>query len=270
MTEFAGRGAIVTGGASGIGLGIARALARAGAAVALLDVEELALQRARRDLAALGGKVLAQRVDVSDGEAMAAVAADAERALGKVHYVFNNAGVELGDRALEEVSERDWEWLFAVNVFGVIHGIRHFVPLIRKHGEGGHVVNTASIGGFQVNRELRLGPYAATKFAVVALSEALEQDLEGTNIGVSVLAPAAVNTRIADSVRNRPARFGGPAEPAGEERHRALLKAGMTPDEIGERVLAAIRARRFYIFTHPATRDTLERRFRRILDAYDS
>ena len=268
MSEFRGRGAIVTGAASGIGLGIARALARAGARVALLDIEELALARAHRGLAALGVQVPSLRVDVSDDEAMRAAAEAVERSLGKVHYVFNNAGVELGDRYLEDVGERDWQWLFGVNVFGVIHGIRHFLPLVRKHGEGGHIVNTASIGGFQVNRELRLGPYAATKYAVVALSEALEQDLEGTGIGVSVLAPAAVNTRIADSVRNRPARFGGPAEPWGEEKHRAALKQGLSGDEIGERVLAAIRERRFYIFTHPATRETLERRFRRILDAY--
>ncbi len=269
MRELRGRGAIVTGGASGIGLGIARALAKEGASVALVDVEQGALGRARAEIESLGVRAFPHRLDVSDREAMRAAAPAIEAQLGKVHLVFNNAGVELGATALEAVEERNWEWLFGVNVFGVIHGIRYFVPLVRRHGEGGHVVNTASIAGFQVNPDFRLGPYAATKYAVVALSEALEQDLEGTGIGVSVLAPGSVNTRIADSSRNRPARLGGPFRATGNDSLREALKEGLTGDEVGERVLAAIRAGEFYVFTHYATKARIEARCRRVLEAFE-
>jgi len=169
--------------------------------------------------------------------------------------VFNNAGIEMSG-ALDSLEIGDWQRLFAVNTFGVIHGIRHFVPLIRRHGEGGHVVNTASIGGLQVNREFRLGPYAATKYAVVALSEALEQDLEGSGIGVSVLCPGSVATRIAESSRRPNAAL------------RAAVATGQTPDAVAERVLRAIRDREFYIFTHPELKPKLEVRFRRILQSF--
>jgi NAD(P)-dependent dehydrogenase (short-subunit alcohol dehydrogenase family) len=268
VKDFRGRGAIVTGAASGIGLGIARALAREGTSVALLDIEREPLERARGEIERLGVRAFAHRIDVSEGEAMRAAAGAIEAQLGKVHLVFNNAGVELGARPLEAVEERDWEWLFGVNVFGVIHGIRHFVPLVRKHGEGGHVVNTASIGGFQVNPDFRLGPYAATKYAVVALSEALEQDLQGTGIGVSVLAPGSVNTRIADSSRNRPARLGGPWRDTANAKLRAALKEGLSGDEVGSRALAAIRAGEFYVFTHAESKPRVEARFRRVLEAF--
>src|ERR1035437_475244 len=214
LSNLKGRGAIVTGAAGGIGLGIARTLARKGADVVLADIDAKALDAAQREVAALGVRAFARRLDVSDREAVSAAAPEFEALLGKVHLLFNNAGVEIGGRTLAEVGDSEWQWIFGVNVFGVINGIRHFVPLLRKHGEGGYVVNTASIAGFQVNREYRLGPYSATKAAVVALSEALAQDMEDSGIGVSVLCPAAVNTRIAESERNRPARFGGP--PSGE------------------------------------------------------
>lgn len=251
MQSFQGKGAIVTGAASGIGLGIARALARAGAKLALADIDAARLDSVCAELGAHG-----RLVDVADDAAVRVAAEDFAARLGKVHYVFNNAGVELSG-ALESVPERDWDWLIGVNVYGVIHGIAHFVPLIRRHGEGGHVVNTASIGGFQVNRELRLGPYAMTKYAVVALSEALEQDLEGSNIGVSVLCPAAVATRIAENPRRPNASL------------RAAVAAGMAPDAVGERVLGAIRAREFYVFTHAAPKAWLEARFARVLGAFD-
>jgi len=263
-----GKGAIVTGAASGIGLGIARSLARAGADVVLADIEAAALDKAQQEVAALGARAYARRLDVSDRDAVRAAAPEFESLLGKVHLVFNNAGVELGGRTLESVEDREWDWIIGVNIFGVINGIRHFLPLVRRHGEGGHVVNTASIGGFQVNREFRLGAYATTKFAVVALSEALEQDLDGTNIGVSVLCPGAVNTRIGESARNRPARFGGPYASTRNEKLAVTLAKGMTGDEVGERVLRAIGNREFYIFTHRDPKTWFEARFARILDAF--
>ena len=273
LSQLKGKGAIVTGAAGGIGLGIARTLARQGVDVVMADIDATALAAAQKEVAALGVRAFARRLDVSDRSAVSQAAAEFETLLGKVHLVFNNAGVEIGGRALAEVGDSEWDWIFAVNVFGVINGMRHFVPLIRAHAEGGHVVNTASIGGFQVNREYRLGPYSATKAAVVALTEALAQDLEDTGIGVSVLCPAAVNTRIAESERNRPARFGGAPSVAQSnpqrEQLRAALASGMTPDEVGERMLRGMRNGDFYIFTHDEPKPWLEQRFGRILAAFD-
>lgn len=268
MDTFKGKGAVITGAASGIGLGIARCLARAGADLALLDVEADALERARAELAAMGVRVLARRTDASDAVEMAQAAREVEAALDKVHLLFNNAGVEIGGTRLEDLSEADWQWLFGVNVFGVIHGIRHFVPLLRKHGEAAHVVNTASLAGFWVNPDFRLGPYAATKYAVVALSEALEQDFAGSNIGVSVLCPGAVSTRITRSGRNRPARFGGAYERSGVEGLQAALEHGLSGEQVGERILSAIRAGEFYVFTHAAPKQWFEARFARVLAAF--
>lgn len=274
VNSFSGKGAIITGGASGIGLGIARVLAKRGVNIALADIEADALDHARREIESLGVRVIARRVDVASASAVRGAAADFENFLGKVHWVFNNAGVEISGRALADVGDNEWQWIMGVNVFGVVHGIRYFVSLIRKHGEGGYVVNTASIGGFQVNREYRLGPYSASKAAVVALSEALAHDLEGTGIGVSVLAPAAVNTRIAESARNRGTHYGGPVKHETNEGHdklKATLAAtGMSGEEVGERVLRGLREREFYIFTHRSTRPWLEQRFARILGAFDN
>lgn len=268
MDDLNGKGAVVTGAASGIGLGIARCLAKAGANVALLDVEADALERARAELAATGVRVIARRTDVADAADMAQAAREIDAALGKVHLLFNNAGVEIGGMRLEDLGEADWQWLFGVNVFGVINGIRQFVPLLRKHGEAAHVVNTASLAGFWVNPDFRLGPYAATKYAVVALSEALEQDFAGSNIGVSVLCPGAVNTAITRSGRNRPARYGGAYARAGTDGLQAALNHGLSGEQVGERVLRAIREREFYVFTHAAPKTWFEARFARVLAAF--
>lgn len=268
MKDFKGKGAVVTGAASGIGLGMARCLAKAGANLALLDIEADALERAQAELATAGVNVVARRTDVADAGDMAQAARAVATALGKVHLVFNNAGVEIGGTRLEDVSDADWQWLFGVNVFGVINGIRQFVPLLRSHGEPAHVVNTASLAGFWVNPDFRLGPYAATKYAVVALSEALEQDFSGSNIGVSVLCPGAVNTRITRSGRNRPDRFGGAYERGGTDGLQAALSQGLSGEQVGERVLRAIRDGEFYIFTHEAPKRWFEVRFARVLGAF--
>jgi NAD(P)-dependent dehydrogenase (short-subunit alcohol dehydrogenase family) len=272
IEQLSGKGAIITGGAGGIGLGIARTLARRGVNIALADIEEGALARARSEIQSLGVRVITRRVDVASASAVRGAAADFEHFLGKVHLVFNNAGVEISGRALADVGDAEWQWIMGVNVFGVIHGIRYFVPLISKHDEGGHVVNTASIGGFQVNREYRLGPYSASKAAVVALSEGLAHDMEGSGIDVSVLCPASVNTRISESARNRGTHYGGPVKDesnVGRDRLRAALATGMTPDEVGAHVLRALRDREFYIFTHGKTKPWLEQRFARILKAFE-
>lgn len=269
MKDFAGKTAIVTGAASGIGLGIARTFARAGMNLVLADIEDAPLAHARAEIEALGARAIAVRTDVSDRAAVLEAAAATERAFGKLHIAVNNAGVSLHNQDLAAIAPADWNWLIGVNLLGVIHGIQAFLPLLLKHGEAAHLVNTASIAGFQVNPDMHSAGYAMTKYGVVALSEGLENDLKGTKVGVSVLAPAAVDTLIYRSARNRPARFGGATERQNELFLKDLLAAGWPPDRVGARVLDAIRAGEFFVFTHPATRVWVEKRHARLMEAYD-
>lgn len=237
--------------------------------VALLDIQGPALEQVRRQIEEEGGKALAIAADVSDAESLAAAARQAEAAFGNIHVAVNNAGVAMHGTPLADMALEDWHWVIGVNVYGVIHGIRTFVPMIRKHGEGGHIVNTASIGGLQMRPGWNTGAYSMTKYAVVALSEALEQELEGSGIGVSVLCPAAVRTSIYDSAKNRPARLGGPFE----RRQHAFLKDtiadGLAPIEVGERLLGAMRDGEFFVFTHSEPRRWIEDRHSRILAAFE-
>lgn len=269
MRELKGKGAFVTGAASGIGLGIAEVLAARGVDLVLADIEADALEAARTRIAPSGVRVETILLDVSDREAMRAAAGQARAAIGRVHILCNNAGVEYSGVPLDRVPDGDWDWAVGVNIMGVINGLQAFLPLLKEHGEGGHVVNTASIGGLQVTPGFEYGVYTTTKFAVVGLSEALREDLAPHGIGVSVLCPAAVRTGILDSGRNRPDRFGGPFRvPESHPLHEAL-KTGMAPREIGEWVVAAMRDDAFYILPHAATRDRVRARHQRIEDAYD-
>jgi NAD(P)-dependent dehydrogenase (short-subunit alcohol dehydrogenase family) len=213
MRDFAGKNAFVTGAASGIGLGICRALARAGVNIALADIEQASLDQAVEEIARLGVTAFGVRLDVSDEEAVQRAAEQVAVSFAELHIVANNAGVAFAGSPLLGVSQQQLDWIFGVNVFGTLNWLRAFVPLIQWHGKGGHIVNTASIGGLQVNPMLRNGPYAMTKYAVVAMSETLALDLEGTGIGVSVFCPALVATNLHQSAKRRPARFGGPYEP---------------------------------------------------------
>ena len=270
MNEFRGRAAIVTGAGSGIGLGIARALAGAGMNVVLADLPSERLDAARDAIAALGVGAVAVPTDVSDAESVALAAQKAELLFGKLHVAVNNAGVAMHGTPLEDVSLDEWRWVLGVNVMGVVHGIRSFVPLIRKHGEGGHVVNTASISGFFVREGRNQGAYSMSKYAVVALSEALEQEVKDAGIGVSVLCPGAVSTNIFRSASTRLERFGGAYARPDQERLGATPSAeSLAPDAVGERVLAAIRDGGFYIFTHAGERETIRARHARIDTAFD-
>lgn len=269
MRDLSGRGAVVTGGASGIGLGIARTLAREGCNIALLDVDAAALERARVEIEALGVRAITHRVDVSDDAAMARAAAAVDAALGRLHVIVNNAGVDIGSAPVAAVAERDWDWLIGVNVYGVLHGIRHFLPRVRCHGEGGHIVITSSAIGFFMVPGLALGPYAMTKYALVGLAEALEDDLAGTNIGVTVLCPGAVDTNIPDAGRNRPERFGGAYQRPEVPGLRATLAGGLSPEAVGERTLRAIRDGEMYAFTDEVPKPAIEARFKRVLEAFD-
>ncbi len=269
MKDFAGRTAIVTGAASGIGLGIAEALLREGMNVALADIRADKVEAACRGLRAAPGRTLALAVDVSDPDSVEAAARRVEEALGPLHVAVNNAGVAMHGTPLENISLDDWQWVIGVNIQGVINGIRSFVPRIRSHGQGGHVVNTASIGGFQVRPGWHTGAYSMTKYAVVALSEALEQELEGSGIGVSVLCPAAVRTSLYDSEKARPQRLGGPFERPQQHFLKDLVADGLAPIEVGERVVGAIRDGEFFVFTHSAPRQWIEERHRRLQLAFE-
>lgn len=267
--EFSGKTAFVTGAANGIGLGICRALARAGVNLVLADIERAALEKAREGLATFNVRTRAVEVDVSDAGSFERAADQAEAELGNIHFLFNNAGITLRAMPLWEMTPQQWEWIFGVNIHGVINGIRALVPRMKAHGEAGHIVNTASIGGLQVNPAMRNGSYAMSKYAVVAASEALALNLEGSNLGVSVVCPALVATTLYASGVRRPERLGGPLERPGEE-GAARMSSGLAPDEVGKRVVDAIAHGEFFIFTHQEPREWIEARHRRLMAGFDS
>ena len=204
MEQLVGKTAFITGGANGIGFALARAFVNEGMHVAIVDVDAAALVEAQQILAGSNVKVVALQLDVTDRDQFAAVADEVEAKLGPVHVVCNNAGVYRGG-SMENVTYADWDWVMGVNVGGVINGLQTWLQKIKSHGQGGHIVNTASMAG--VLTSAGLGVYNASKFAVVGLSEALRADLEGHDIGVSVLCPGMVRTKILESERNRPAQF---------------------------------------------------------------
>ncbi|MGA3400800.1 MAG: SDR family NAD(P)-dependent oxidoreductase [Acetobacteraceae bacterium] len=266
-----GKTAIVTGAASGIGFGIARALAEAGMNLVLADIRPDKIEPARAAIEALGVPAIGVTVDVSDPDSVAAAGRAAVEKFGKLHVAVNNAGVAMHGTKLVDVGLDEWRWVVGVNVMGAIHGIRSFVPLIRQHGEGGHVVNTASISGFFVREGANQGAYSMSKYAVVALSEALEQELAGSGIGVSVLCPGAVNTNIFGSAATRPEQFGGPYVREAQEKLRDRTRsAGLPPEVVGRRVVQAMRDGEFYILTHATERAAILARHRRIEAALDA
>jgi NAD(P)-dependent dehydrogenase (short-subunit alcohol dehydrogenase family) len=270
--DISGKTAIVTGAASGIGLGIATALAEAGANVVMADIQKGALEQAAHGLSGTNKQVLPVHIDVTTEQSVVSALAEAERKFGKLHIACNNAGVPMHGVPLTDVSLADWQFVIGVNVWGVIHGIRHFVPAIRKHGEEGHIVNTASVAGFQNRRGTNQGAYSMSKYAVLSLSEALEQELEGSNIGVSVLCPGPINTNIARGARNRPDHMGGAQTRASDEDVLAerLAKTGLDPKIVGERVVDAIRTKTFYAFVSAVPADVIRARHRRIEEALNS
>jgi NAD(P)-dependent dehydrogenase (short-subunit alcohol dehydrogenase family) len=273
MRELAGKTAFVTGGAGGIGFALGRAFAEAGMKVMLADIETEALSGAVNSLHNIGPAVRGILCDVADPASVDAAAKETIEAFGNVHVVCNNAGVAAAG-GIDNISLDNWRWVLDVNLMGVLHGIRSFLPHIRGHGEGGHIVNTASMAG--MNGGLGFSPYTAAKFAVVGMSEGLSEQLKPLGIGVSVLCPHFVRTRIHESGRNRPGRYGetempDPASPAGQmlAAITASIAAGLDPADVAERVLAAIRDDELYVFTHPDMRGHVAARFAAIQAAMD-
>jgi NAD(P)-dependent dehydrogenase (short-subunit alcohol dehydrogenase family) len=270
--DISGKTAIVTGAASGIGLGIATALAEAGANVVMADIQKDVVEQAAHRLSGTNKRVMPVRIDVTQEQSVLDALAEAERHFGKLHIACNNAGVPMHGTRLTDVPRDDWEFVIGVNMWGVIHGIRHFVPAILKHGEEGHVVNTGSVAGFQNRRGTNQGPYSMSKYAVVSLSEALEHELEGTNVGVSVLCPGPINTNIARGARNRPPHMGGPQIRTNDEATLAerLATTGLDPMKVGDRVVDAIQTKTFYAFVSAVPADVIKARHRRIEEALNS
>jgi NAD(P)-dependent dehydrogenase (short-subunit alcohol dehydrogenase family) len=254
MKELRQRVAVVTGAASGIGRAMADRFAAEGMRVVLADVEQQALNAAAKEIAATGAEVFAVRTDVSDAAQVDALARQAFDRFGAVHILCNNAGV-VGYKPSWELSLEDWRWVLGVNLMGVIHGVRAFVPIMLKQGDECHIVNTSSIAGLLANSGS--APYDVSKFGVVALSETLYHELAMASdgrIGVSVLCPGLVKTQILEADRNRPA---GPLEqadmPTGLTRDvmRQVMALGISAEQVAGNVLDAIRERRFYILPHP-------------------
>ena len=273
MHELQGKTAFVTGGASGIGFALCRAFAQSGMKVMLADIEIAAMDRAVGSLRDFGRNVRGIQCDVADPDNVERAARAAFDAFGKVHILCNNAGVAAGG-GIDHISLDNWRWVIDVNLMGVVYAIKNFLPHMLAHGEGGHIVNTASMAGM-ING-MGFSPYAASKYAVVSMSEGLALQLRPHGIGVSVLCPHFVRTAIGESGRNRPDRYGktqplDPASPAAAlvAELARRIEAGLDPAEVAARVLAAIRNDELYIFTHPKMREMVENRFAAIQAAMD-
>ena len=257
MQDLQGKVAVVTGGASGIGRAMAERFAAEGMNLVLADVEEAALDLAAKELGEGGAQVLAVPTDVSQSAQVEALAAAARQRFGSVHVVCNNAGVGGHGYPTDETPLVEWEWVLGVNLWGVIHGVKTFLPMLIEQNEG-HLVNTASVAGL-ISMPF-MAPYAVAKHGVVALSEAIWHELSfrGSAVGVTVLCPGWVNTRIMDSTRNWPGRLGDEPAPSadagwagGEQLVRGVIASGASPSVAADDVVECIRSGRFMAHTAP-------------------
>lgn len=271
MQDLAGKVAFITGGAGGIGLAMAEALAGAGMKLVVADVDPQALGQVAEQFHGRNVPVMTLELDVADRDAFRDAADAALHKFGAVHVLCNNAGVFRGG-PLQNVTHADWDWVLGVNVNGVVNGLQALLPQMVTQGEGGHIVNTASMAGLAGSAGM--GIYNASKFAVVGLSEALRGDLAPEGIGVSVLCPGMVRTRILDSERNRPteqAPRDAMAEQAAQGQSafmHAMMATGIDPAEVGQMVLDGIRDDRFWLLTHPEMRTMVEARQQELLGAF--
>ncbi|MBV1904936.1 MAG: SDR family NAD(P)-dependent oxidoreductase [Pseudomonadales bacterium] len=271
MKDVQGKTAFITGGASGMGLGMARAFLDAGMQVMIADIDAENLKKAEVELQQGGAKVSSVVCDVTKEQSVFDAADKTVEEFGKVHVLCNNAGVGAGG-FFDELSQSDWDWVTAVNQMGVLYGIRAFLPKIKSHGEGGHVVTTSSMAGL-VNSGAGWGPYNSTKYAVVAMSEVLYSELKGINIGCSVLCPGAVATNIGKAGRHRPSEYGKSERKlivSGDgSAVNPLLAKGLNPNIVGKLVLEGIQQDEFYIFTDPRLQSSVDRRFERIKRGFE-
>jgi NAD(P)-dependent dehydrogenase (short-subunit alcohol dehydrogenase family) len=267
MRDFQGKTAFITGGASGAGLGQAKVFGGAGARIVIADIRQEAIDAALDELRGRGIDAHGIRLDITDREAFAEAALESEQVFGPVHLLFNTAGVSIFG-PMEKATYDDYDWIFGVNLGGVVNGMQSFVPRMIAHGEGGHIVNTASLGAFVANSGA--GIYSASKFAVHGLSMAMRDALKDHGIGVSVLCPANIRSNIAESVRTRPAHLSNSGFDVDEREIAALheiYSQGMDPEELAGHVKEAIGENRFYIIPYPEARPMLEAVFQQVIDA---
>jgi NAD(P)-dependent dehydrogenase (short-subunit alcohol dehydrogenase family) len=270
MKDFKGKVAVITGAASGIGRGIAERCVSEGMKVVLADIDEANLTKAENELKTPGGTVLGVRTDVSKRSDVELLARQAHDAFGQVHLLFNNAGVAAGG-APWEATWNDWEWVIGVNLWGVIHGVKVFTPLMLAQNTECHIINTSSAGGLVAGGAS--APYAVTKHAVVALSESLYLTLQQRNplVKVSVLCPGLVRTNIANAERNRPPDLRNepvkmtPEMQASLAAFKASLEASMPPLQVADVVFDAIKKEQFYILTHPEWTEVIQLRTDKLL-----
>ncbi len=272
MKEFKDKVAVITGAASGIGRAIADRCAQEGMKVVLADIEAKALAQTQKEMKAGGATVLAVLSDVSKAADVEVLAQKTLDAFGAVHLLCNNAGVGTGTSILESTI-KDWEWVIGVNLWGVIHGVRVFIPIMLEQDSECHLINTASMAGLIYGSGL--GIYEVTKHSVVSLSEAVHFELadRGAKVKVSVLCPGYVNTQIMDSERNRPEELRNdpgevklsPEHKAAEETLQQTILDGISPDQVADQVFEAIRQDQFYILTHPKMKRLVQKRMENIL-----
>ena len=271
MSQFAGKTAVISGGAEGIGLSIAQALGDQKMNIVIADIDQENLQKAGSELVAAGISVLTVALNVADEAQWQEVANQALARFGKIHMVVNNAGIGGDTGPIENQDKKGWQWALDVNLMGVVYGAKIMTPLIKKHGEGGWIVNVASMAG--MGGVPYLGAYTATKAAVVALSESWAGELEEKGIHVSVLCPAFVQTRIHESERNRPAQYQSNELQTSNENSFAnsakqMVESGIEVSIVGKRVVEALNDGEFYIFTHPNYRQVNQERFNGIDEAF--
>jgi NAD(P)-dependent dehydrogenase (short-subunit alcohol dehydrogenase family) len=263
--DLRGKTSVVTGGASGIGRALALRFAREGANVVVADLDDGGMECVAAEARGLGVKALTVRTDVSELAQVQALAARSFETFGAVHVLCNNAGVAAWG-GLESATHRDWQWVLGVNLWGVIHGVEAFVPRMIARGEPAHIVNTASMAGLVASKGL--GVYNTSKYAVVGLSETLAKDLKAYRIGVSVLCPMGVQTRIRESERNRPAALRNERTSGGEPVE--LIGRYLGPEAVADMVLDAIRRNELYVITHDEALPSLQRRAERLEHALRS
>jgi NAD(P)-dependent dehydrogenase (short-subunit alcohol dehydrogenase family) len=268
MENFKGKTVVITGAGSGIGRGMAIAFARAGMQIVVSDIERAAVDKVVAEIVAAGGKAAAIATDVASLDSVRSLAAFAERTFGAVDILCNNAGVSVAKRGVD-ASHEDWTWVMGVNLWGVIHGIEAFLPAMRARKDECYIVNTASMNG--IFPSARSAMYSTTKYGMLGLSETLANELAGSNVGISILCPASVATRIFESERNRPAALVPSQSDAVPHVPSSVfdISPPIDPVMVGEMVLNGIRRRQLHIFTDMKVKPIIEARHQRMMAEFD-
>lgn len=268
MEVLKGQNAVITGGGSGIGRGIALALAHEGVNLILADIQEGNAQSVAEEASALGVKTHAIQTDVTDRSSVAALAHEAYETFGAIHFLSNNAGINFM-APLDQASDDDWHWIMSVNLYGIIHSCSAFVPRMKAQGVPAHIINNASMAALVAQPIPGLGLYNTTKHACLGYTESLKNEVEADGIGVSVLCPGMVASNLgATSAQNRPEKYGGPMQPP--EQRTGGVGEIMTAETCGEIVVRSVKEGRFLIITHPDRKAQIEDRYQRFLADFDA